>query len=453
MRIGIAILVITDLLIRGADLTAHYTDQGVWPTNLAYNFGWNPGYWSLHALSGSFNFELVLFILHFIFALFLLFGFKTRLFTVLVWLLTISLHNRNIYILQSGDDLLRLVLLWGIFLPWHAHYSLDSKLKPQRVKQNTFANTGYLLLLASVYFFTTTLKSSAEWHSEGTAIYYALSLDQLRLPLGDWLYQFPAALKVLTHLVFYIELVLVILLVYPLKNGASRFIAFCLLVIMHIGIGSTLYVGLFYLISTVSAIALLPAFVMDRLEKILKIKKNKRVLLEAKPKSIKWLNAGACISIIFLCLMVNLGTVSWFPYEMRNGVNTTTNVLRLNQYWGMFSPTVLKKDGWYVYYGRDSIGRQWDLWRNEDYVDFSKPKRIVTMYKSDRWRKLAENLQNDRYIFLRPLYCKFILLKWNREHPEKKLHSLSVYFMEKENLPDYKTSTPAKTLHCMCYAD
>ena len=201
MRIAIALIIIIDLLIRFSDLEAHYTNNGLWPLNLIYNFGWNPGFWSLHALNGGVNFIIILFVLHFIFALFLLIGYKTRLFSVLVWLFTISLHNRNLFVLQAGDDLLRMILFWGIFLPWGNYYSIDSK-KITRLKNNALANIGYLLLIASIYFFTFNLKNSAEWRNSGTAIYFALSLDQLRLPLfGEWLYQFPILMNILTHFV------------------------------------------------------------------------------------------------------------------------------------------------------------------------------------------------------------------------------------------------------------
>jgi hypothetical protein len=192
MRIGIAIVIMADLLIRGGDLTAHYTDEGLWPTSLIHNFGWKIGSWSIHELSGSYSWALILFIIHFILALFLLFGFKTKITTLLIWLFTISLHNRNLFVQQSGDDLLRLVLFWGLFLPWNSHYSFDSKKGAVPLKQNVLANLGYLFLIASVYFFTVSLKTSTEWRSEGSAIYYALSLEQLRLPLGDLLYQFPS---------------------------------------------------------------------------------------------------------------------------------------------------------------------------------------------------------------------------------------------------------------------
>ena len=259
MRIAIALIIIIDLLIRFSDLEAHYTNNGLWPLNLIYNFGWNPGFWSLHALNGGVNFIIILFVLHFIFALFLLIGYKTRLFSVLVWLFTISLHNRNLFVLQAGDDLLRMILFWGIFLPWGNYYSIDSK-KITRLKNNALANIGYLLLIASIYFFTFNLKNSAEWRNSGTAIYFALSLDQLRMPFfGDWLYQFPILMNILTHFVYWLEFVLPFLILWPSKNGKSRFIAFILILILQIGIGMTLYVGLFFLINIVSSIGLIPS--------------------------------------------------------------------------------------------------------------------------------------------------------------------------------------------------
>jgi len=451
MRIGIALLVITDLVIRITDLRAHYTNQGIWPTELVRNFGWNTGYWSLHVISGTASFQFALFGLHFIFAFLLLVGYKTRLFTILTWLLTISLHNRNLFILQAGDDLLRLVLSWGVFLPWHSYYSLDGRSEHARSYPSPLANIGYLVLIASVYFFSAIHKNSADWHKEGSAVYYALSLEQLRLPMGDWIYGFPTLLKLFTWSVLNLEYLVAPLILIPSKNGIFRLIAFILIFILHLGIGFTLYVGLFFLISIVSAIGLLPAFAMDKLEKTFRIKRNITTVGKSIGKIFPWMNSSACVLLVFLCLMVNLATVSWFRFELRDEPVIVSNILRLNQYWGMFSPGVLRKDGWFVYYGRDSIGRQWDLRRNQDYVDFSKPGRIVSLYKNDRWRKLAENLQTERYTFLRPLYCRYLLSIWNKNHPEKKMASLSVYFMEKENLPGYKTTEPLKILHCACY--
>jgi hypothetical protein len=450
MRVGVALIVLTDLLIRGSDLTAHYTDAGLWPTNLMHTFAWKPGNWSLHELSGSYSWALSLFILHFIFALFLLFGYKTKLATLLVWLLTISLHNRNLFVQQSGDDLLRLTLFWGLFLQWNAYYSLDAKNKPNAVKQNVIANIGYLFLIASVYFFTVCLKTSPEWRSEGTAIYYSLSLEQLRLPLGDFLYQFPLIMKILTWLVFLIEVAIPILILWPSKKGNLRLTAFILFLILHIGIGLTLYVGLFFVINIITGIGLIPKTVFDKIETKIKLTGNNISIRIKRSSPVKYIINSICIIAIVICLIINLSAVKWFNYELRQELWYPASAFRLDQYWGMFSPSILKKDGWFVYHGMDSIGRQWDLYRNNEYVDYKKPDHIVKMYKTDRWRKLAENMQNDNYTFLRPQYCRYIIREWNKKHPNKKMNMLNFYYMEKINLPDYKTSEVKKNLFCVC---
>lgn len=467
MRIAIAIIMMADLIIRASDLTAHYTDDGMWRTELIKTFGYSTGYWSLHATSGNCWWIVFLFTIHFVFAFFLLVGFKTKFSTLVVWLLLISLHNRNLFVLQSGDDLLRLLLFWGLFLPWANCYSIDCKKCFAPKKQSVIANLGYLLLIASVYFFTVNLKTSTEWHSEGSAIYYALSLDQMRLPImGNWLFQYPALMRVLTWFVFYAELIIPFLILVPAKKGYMRIIAFCLILILHIGIGLTLYVGLFYVINIAVAIALVPKFVLDKLQTKFKsyykivfpktiplergqgeVIKNKLFYNGFLYKSKRIVTSYFATLIICLCLILNLSSMKWFSYELRSEFYYPINILRLNQYWGMFSPSVLKKDGWFVYYGIDSVGRQWDLYQNEDYVNFEKPKHIVSMYKTDRWRKLAENMQSDNYTFLRPLYGKYILKTWNKNHPNKKMSTLNLYYMTKENLPNYKTTIPIKNLY------
>lgn len=454
MRIVTALLIIADLLIRGGDLAAHYTDKGLWPAELVHTFSWQQGYWSFYNFSDNVSWVLSLFVIHFIAALFLLIGYQTRIACILVWLLTISLHNRNLFILQSGDDLLRLLLLWGCLLPWNQRYSLDSRKTKSGSQGINLSYMGYLLLIISVYLFTAALKTSAEWHQEGSAIYYALSLGQMRLPFtGDWLYGQPELMRWLTHLVLYIEWIIPLLILFPSKKGYLRLLAFLLIIIIHTGIGLSLYVGLFFLIGMASAIGLLPSFVMDGFEKIFKIKSNQTLNQKPENNLFKTIQNSICVSIIVICLVINFSNFKWFDYELRTEFTYPANALRLNQNWGMFSPSVLKMDGWFVYYGIDSLGRQWDLRQNTDFVNFTMPKHIVSLYKSDRWRKLAENMQDNRYTFLRPLYCKYVLKTWNAHHPEKQIATLNLYYMQKKSLPDYKTTDPEKVIFSVCIHD
>ncbi|MFI5140965.1 MAG: hypothetical protein ACHQII_01300, partial [Bacteroidia bacterium] len=179
MRIALSLILLFDLCIRASSLTAHYTETGPVPFNAVERCFWNPGYFTLFEFGDTYGFALTMFVITGIVYLFLLAGYKTKLFTVLAWFLLTSLQNRNTLILQSGDDLLRLVLFWGIFMPWGNFYSIDSKklrlLIDTEKKKNilTVATAGYVILLFSIYFFTGLLKESTEWNSEGTAIYYA----------------------------------------------------------------------------------------------------------------------------------------------------------------------------------------------------------------------------------------------------------------------------------------
>lgn len=448
MRIGLALVILADLFIRAQDLTAFFTDYGFWPTRLLYTYGWQPGYWSLHTLNGSYGYTVMLFCLHTFAAICLLIGYKTRLFTFIVWAFTISLHNRNLFILQSGDDLLRLTLFWAMFLPWGNALSVDSKKYATRKKQFNVATLGYLILIASVYFFTVFFKNSAEWRENGTAIYYALSLDQLRLPLGDWLYQYPGLMKLLTFVVLILEILIPILVLFPTKKAWSKLLAFILLLILHINIGLTLYVGLFYIINITTGLALLPSQFFDKyrifaIHNFEKIKRKSNWL-------VSYITSFFASILLILCLILNLSYMQWFSYELDGSMTAVINVLRLNQYWGMFSPHIMKEDGWYVYEGFTETGKHWDLRQNTPYINTDKPKHLVKHYKSDRWRKLAENIQRNEYTFLRPVFCKYKLNTWNAEHPDNKMKSLNLLFFEETTDSNYQTKPVQRLQYCFC---
>ncbi len=108
-RIAIATLILIDLLTRAGDLTAHYTDHGVWPVEAARRRLPIWGF-SIHLFNGSAEFQAILFLITGAFALAMLVGYHTRLVTPIVWLLTLSLHRRNPQVLQGGDHVMRILL-------------------------------------------------------------------------------------------------------------------------------------------------------------------------------------------------------------------------------------------------------------------------------------------------------------------------------------------------------
>jgi uncharacterized membrane protein YphA (DoxX/SURF4 family) len=366
------------------------------------------------------------------------------------------MQNRNPFILQGGDELLRIILFWGVFLPWGERYSVQ-KTSTYPNSYFSLANVGYLFLIASVYIFSALLKTSAEWHSDGTALYYALSLDQMRLPFGTLLYQFPNLLTFLTHVVYYIELLAPLLLILPFVPSKARVIGILSIALLHIGFFLSLYVGLFYIIGIVSLLGLLPSNCIDWFERT--FYKNNVKLIETDTNQQRstiisdilfTLKTWFVVFVICYCLMLNLGNVKAFPYVMESYLAKYGTMLRLEQNWGMFAPTILKDDGWFVYSGYTTNGKFIDIKHNIDSVSYHKPKHIVTEYESDRWRKYGENYVFNNNNHIRPFYCKYLINKWNKEHPDKHIIDLSIFYMKEYSLPNYGTKPIEKLALCNC---
>jgi hypothetical protein len=454
MRIAISVILLIDLFIRSLSIIAFFTDEGILPIETLKQYNWGFGYFSLHSINGDLWLQIILFLINSICISLLLIGYRARLFTFICWVFLTSMQNRNPFILQGGDDLLRVLLFWGVFLPWGERYSV----KKTSTLPNTYfgwENIAYLLLPCSVLFFSALLKTSPEWHTEGTALYYALSLDQIRLPFGTFLYNFPTLLTVLTFIVYYIELLAPILVIIPFVPTYIRMIGIALITILFLGISVSLYVGLFYLIGISSFIGALPSSILDWFEK--KWFQNKTIYCKTENLKPHWLlesflsiKNAFIIFIACFCLAMNLGSVKKFPYALTPEIVTYGKVFRLEQNWGMFSPYILKEDGWFIYSGRAKNNTYIDIKHNGKLVSFIKPNPAVCEFESDRWRKFQENYTFKNNNYMRPFYCKYLLKKWNKENPNNPISDLAIFFMKETSLPNYATKPIEKSTVCYC---
>ncbi|MCB0386621.1 MAG: hypothetical protein KDD43_14610, partial [Bdellovibrionales bacterium] len=127
-RVSLGLLIIADLINRGRYLVAHYTDFGVLPRHALLEYFANKWHVSLHLAGGSEGFQAFLFAVAFIFALMLMVGYRTRLATIVSWVLLVSLQLRNPMVLQGGDALFKMLVFWAMFLPLGAKFSVDSAL-------------------------------------------------------------------------------------------------------------------------------------------------------------------------------------------------------------------------------------------------------------------------------------------------------------------------------------
>ncbi|MGK7885679.1 MAG: HTTM domain-containing protein [Crocosphaera sp.] len=268
-RVCLAIILICDLLLRFRYISDHYSDQGVLPTDAMVTEWTQFGLWSIHILNGHSIFQIILFIIATLVAICLGVGYKTRLATLFSWILLLSLHNRNWMLLNSGDIELRMLLFWAMFLPLGAAYSVDSALNTSRKSSNrnqqifSTATVALILQICFIYWFAAILKDDPVWWIEGSATYYALSLDYMTTPFGTFLLNFPGLLKVATWFTIWFELVGPFFLFIPFKTAFFRLWTVILFCLLHLGFGLGLNLSLFPFISATAWLALLPGDFWD----------------------------------------------------------------------------------------------------------------------------------------------------------------------------------------------
>lgn len=468
MRIGVAIIILLDLSIRFSDLEAFYSNTGAVPLSLIFQYKWNDFYWSFHTISGLWEVQLLLFVLAACCALLLLIGYRTRLFTFLSWALLLSLHNRNVLILQGGDDLLRMVLFWGMFLPWGKRYSCDRLLSREDSEIDTriftLATLAYALQITYLYTGSALLKGP-EWHTRLDALYYVYSLDQIAYPHTKLLYYYPELLKVLTAIAFWFEMLVPVLFFIPYKNNWFRMAAVILIVGFHSFNALSLLIGFFPWIGMVTALGLLPTSFMNGFDA--RINRWKGSIAQSflgvsalfsgviKWKQTKSAPNGLVSQYVLGVLTIyvfcwNAGNVSFNHYKLADEIRFIGYTLRLDQNWGMFAPGVFKDDGWFVLEATKADNRTIDLFHPNDSISYKKPESITAMFKNDRWRKYSENLIFVSNNYMRGYFCNYYLKKWNKEHPDQTITSLSIIYNTELTPPDYHYAIPKKDVLCNC---
>lgn len=272
-RVLLGSFIILDLSLRARDMAAHYTDIGIMPRAVLVDY-LSAGSLSLHMLSGTATFQILLFIIAGIFAFMMIVGWHTRLATIVSWGLLLSLQNRNTMILSGEDTLAMVLMFWAMFLPLGARFSVDAALDRQSAKApNAFFSVATVALLIqgiSMYFFSALLKSDPKWMPDGTAVYYALQLDYFATPFALWFRQFEEVLQGLTYYVWTLEMVGPILIFSPILHRPLRAALMAAFVTMHIGFMLCLEIGIFPIISIIMVLTFTPGWMWDLLSKALR---------------------------------------------------------------------------------------------------------------------------------------------------------------------------------------
>ena len=431
LRIAVAVLLIADLALRVRDLRAHYTDAGVLPRAAAGAFD-SAYHLSLYRADGSPAWVGLLFATALLFAVALLLGWHTRVVTVASWLLLISLHNRNPHLLNGGDTLLRMLLFWGMFLPLGRRWSLDRGRAREPAASATAVFGGptiaYVLQIAMIYAFSARLKTGTDWWN-GSALFYAFSLDSYTTSTGRWLLQFPTLLAAGSYATLLVEWVAPVLLLVPVFFVVSRTVALLALASLHLAVAVTLRLGLFPWVDLAALLALVPSALWDRLD----ARASSNV---APAPAASMTDFSPATNVITLALVVyvalwNVQSLPHPPLAIGSPWRELTGVLRLDQSWRLFASRPARDDGWFVVPGVLEDGTAVDVYdHREAPVTWTRPPSLADTYPNMRWRKYLTWLRRPKHCSYRRHYAHYLCRLWNEAPPSgRMLRSLTLYFM------------------------
>lgn len=450
-RIGIALILLTDLFLRSFELSFFYTDQGATPREVLWNTPFPMGvvWWvSPNMLSGSFAWQAFLFILSALAGVALLLGYQTRWAITLSWFLLMGSHARQPMILQGNDVLLRCALFWSFFVPLGAKFSLDSLSKTATAYHSnrvlSWGTVAIILQLCILYFNAAIPKISYEWRGDFNALYYVLSMDYFTKPFGYLLLQYPAILTVLTKATILLELTIPFILLMPLGNAYFRLIAFMMMVGFHIGIYLCMDVGLFSFMCIVYWLVVLPTLFWDKTTKFIPWK----ILASGTETNSPEVLATPGPRWLIPCLLIFVMVMNYQRYlnppmvsDKASIVDTAGRIIGLDQYWAMFSPGVLK-DGLKIWAeGTKADGSKVNLF-NPGQDNRSSGRRMIWVSEDSYARKrfLIWGLYEfPRDPFSRA-FLKMMLENWNNNHNLKdKIVSAQIISLKTQTAPPYET--------------
>lgn len=459
-------------------MTEFYTDEGVLPRSA--ELGSLANTWIISPLNANGQ-PVVVFI--FMVAALLTYGcfmvgYRAKLATFLSWFFISSFSARNTAIAHGGDDILRLCLFWAMFLKLDTFWSVQQE--PD--SPNTFpARLAFITQLFLMYFWTGLLKWHPRWHSEGSAVYYALQLDTFSKPIGRWLLTQPfQVLRGVTFATLWLELLGPVAWLLSGAWPRLRMSITFLFIAFHFGLMMSLELGPFPFTCAVYWIALLPA---DFWELLRRWQRIPNILLSkipaVEPPTIR-INESATASMSTSTSMPGLAQANWAisasapaqrplkfwretfivscyliafywniaVYSDKDSLVVdpiTTKIgflLRLHQRWDMFAPFPRTADGWLVV---DAILNNYEHYDilNDRPVNFEKPPNLADDMVDTLWRKYFTNLTNYRFKSHLPYFSRWLCKEWNEnQKPSLKAVKITVWLVSENTPPPGKPVIP-----------
>lgn len=477
LRIALGLLLLVDLVGRAQDLAAHYTDEGIFPRaaliadDAAQVADDRVAAWSLHLLGGDGWSQLAMFLIAGWFAGWLLIGYRTRLATVICYLLTLSLQNRNPLVTDAGDTVLKCLLFWSMFLPLGAAASVDRQLAPRGdgdVPPRRFASlptAALLLQVAMIYWSTAAEKHSDIWHPRYTALFYTFSIDIFATPLGHGLLRYPDLLRWLTASAYWLEWLGPLAALLSIGRGWPRLIVVFAMWSLHLATAATMYLGWLPWISMAAWLPFLPEAFWDTLGRW----RRRRGVVSGTAGASASTESRLCsvfrhpaapaspsgrptVAVVAALLIY---TAAWNLNETTGlidqrlrlpvGWKSLAGITGLEQTWRMFAPFPMTNDGWFCMTGVLDNGEVVNLWQPDLPLPTRKPARVADTYINSRWRQYLISMMSERWNGQIDELAVWLRRRWNAKFTggDIELHVKDVrivYYLEETLAPEQRSS-------------
>lgn len=409
--------------------------------------------WSLHFFSGSVDFQYFLFAISGIAAFCLTIGFHAPLATIACWLLWASVQTRTPLLQNGGDDLLRMLLFWSMFLPLPSRsFSACGGISAQ-IGTSRIASAAILLQVCLMYFFAGSWKLTGDWIN-GNELHRILDDGFFARPLAYYLHAFPALTSIAGTAVVFAEHLLAILLLIPSRFWRARCVVIAALALMHVGIEFTLTIGLFSFVCWTALLLFLPAGLWDCLGRLRQHStsvqgaafdspRNETAAIVAASRS-GWIFRSMTGGIVLYSIVY---VVAWNLAD-RRGIShdriplvayRVGDVLSLQQNWRLFD-YASNRDGWFIVLARLPDFQYADLLRGgvkADAETFSRPAYPYRQLPDHRWRKFYGHLVDDQNQRYREALCRYLWMRWTRDHDaSNKAEAIELQYMQELNDPE-----------------
>ena len=279
-RIGLGAACLWDVLVQTYYVRALRTDQGILG-------GYEPAtaphghLVCLHCMHDGFKWQVLCMTLTAAALLAMMLGWRTTLATPLAWLMFGSMQEAGGMNLQQGaDNIAQGLLFWSIFLPWGWCYSLDARRRfaaaaavPPPPRQPpacvVLGMIGLMMTLCDLLWSCVLARTGADWNTDYTAVWNVFHNPSLAKPLGHAFAKHVWLCRLLTFASIKAEFWSPFFLFSgALLRGTVRGIACVLMIGFHAGLGSTIALGWFQIISLLPWVAFMPGHWIERLEAV-----------------------------------------------------------------------------------------------------------------------------------------------------------------------------------------